>query len=48
MTDQPTEPEPQPEPAPEPEPAEPVEDIPSSSETSGQFPADEVEQTHEQ
>ena len=44
MSDQPT--EPQPEPAPEPQP-EPAEGEPSSHETSGQFPADEVAETHE-
>lgn len=44
MSDQPTEPEPQPqEPQPDPEPAE---GEPSSHESSGQFPADEVRATH--
>jgi hypothetical protein len=40
--------DPQPEPTPDPQPApdEPAPDVPSSHDTSGQFPADEVEATH--
>lgn len=41
--------EPQPQPAPEPPPPDDADDGsgPSSHETSGQFPADEVAATHE-